>query len=101
MGLPTLSGLVRAVGLSRKKGARERISVIASGGLYTPGDYLKALALGADAVALGTVVVLAAMHTQVTKVLPWEPPPQLAWYEGEASEKLNIDEAAQHVSQSI
>lgn len=98
MGLPTLSGLVRAVDYLEKKGARERISVIASGGLYTPGDYLKALALGADAVALGTVVVLAAMHTQVTKVLPWEPPPQLAWYEGEASEKLNIDEAAQHVA---
>ncbi len=38
------------------------------------------------------------MHTQVTKVLPWEPPSQLAWYEGEASDQFNLKEAAQNVA---
>ncbi len=98
MGLPTIRGLVRAVNFLEEKGARDRVSVIVSGGLFTPGEYLKAIALGADAVALGTVILHAAMHTQVTKVLPWEPPPQLAWYEGKASHQLDIEKAARNIA---
>lgn len=62
-GLPTIRGLCRAVEHLEKRRARDKVSLIASGGLFQPGDYLKALALGADAVALGTVPLLAAIHT--------------------------------------
>ncbi len=44
------------------------------GGFTSPGQCLKALALGADAVALGTMALFAASHTQTLKALPWEPP---------------------------
>ncbi len=97
-GLPTIRGLCRAVEHLEKRGARQRVSVIASGGLFTPGDYLKALALGADAVALGTVALLAAIHTQLTKVLPWEPPTQLLWTGGSAVEAFDAEKASVYVA---
>lgn len=97
-GLPTIRGLVRAVQFLEENNARHRISLIASGGLYSPGDYLKAMALGADAVALDTVVLLGALHTQVTKVLPWEPISQLIWADGAFADQLDADLAAKHLS---
>jgi glutamate synthase domain-containing protein 2 len=98
IGLPTLRGLVRAVKVLEEKKARHQVSIIVSGGLYTPGDYLKAIALGADAVALGTVILLAAIHTQISKVLPWEPLSQLAWDEGDFADLLDEEKAAKQVA---
>jgi len=59
-----------------------------------PGDFLKAMALGADAVYIGTIAVLAAMHSQMVKVLPQAPPPQLALYQGKMNDQLDIEQAA-------
>ncbi|MEW9031313.1 MAG: FMN-binding glutamate synthase family protein [Planifilum fimeticola] len=97
-GLPTIRGLCRAVEHLEKRRARQRVSLIASGGLYTPGDYLKALALGADAVALGTAALFAAIHTQITKVLPWEPLTQLIWSGGSAAERFDVEQSSQYVA---
>lgn len=55
LGLPTLYGLVRAVDWLEEHGIRDRFSIIAAGGLCTPGHFLKALAVGADAVYIGTI----------------------------------------------
>lgn len=97
-GLPAIRGLVRAVRFLEKHVARHRVSLIVSGGLTTPGDYLKALALGADAVALDLPLVMGAVHTQITKVLPWEPPSGLIWYDGKFADRLDVDQAAESVS---
>lgn len=99
LGLPTVIGLCRAVDFLEKKGVKDQVSVIVSGGLKTPGDFLKALALGADAVALGSALVFAASHGQGSqKPLPWEPPTELVWYDGNLSHQLDIDKAARHTS---
>lgn len=97
-GLPTIRGLCRAVEHLEKRRARQRVSLIVSGGLYTPGDYLKALALGADAVALGTAALFAAIHTQITKVLPWEPSTQLIWTGGSAADKFDVEKSSEYVA---
>ncbi|MBO2531793.1 MAG: FMN-binding glutamate synthase family protein [Thermoactinomycetaceae bacterium] len=97
-GLPTIRGLCRAVEHLEKRHARQRVSLIVSGGLYTPGDYLKVLALGADAVALGTAVLFAALHTQITKVLPWEPLTQLIWSGGESAGQFDVEKASKYVA---
>ena len=55
------------------------IDLIISGGLRTPGDVLKALALGARAVYLGTPVLFAAVHDQIVDALPFEPPTELSY----------------------
>lgn len=94
LGLPTLYGLVRAVDWLKEQGIRDRFSVIAAGGLRTPGHFLKALAIGADTVYIGSIAVLAAVHTQVVKILPKAVPAQMVLYDGKYSDKLDVYQAA-------
>lgn len=88
-GLPTIMGLPRAVKHLRDRGVQGQVSLIVSGGFVSPGQCLKALALGADAIYLGTMVLFAASHTQSLKAVPWEPPTQLALYGGKVAKKFN------------
>ena len=94
IGLPTLHALVRTVDWLEEQGERDRFSVIAAGGLATPGHFLKALAIGADAVYIGSIAVFAAINTQVTEVTPQHVPAQLALYQGKEKDKLDVDKAA-------
>lgn len=94
IGLPTLHSLVRTIDWLEEQGERERFSVIAAGGLATPGHFLKALAIGADAVYIGSIAVFAAINAQVTEVLPQHVPAQLALYQGKEKDKLDVDKAA-------
>lgn len=94
VGLPTLHTLVRAADWLHNKGIRDQVSLICAGGLATPGHFLKALALGADAVYIGSIALIAAMQSQVAKVLPQAPPPQLALYDGKMTDKLDEGQAA-------
>ena len=98
VGIPSLYALVRAVDWLTNRGLREQFSIIISGGLSTPGHFLKALALGADAVYIGSIAIMAALHTQMTKALPQHQPPQLALYTGKLKNELDIDEAARSLA---
>lgn len=98
VGLPTFHAIVRTVDWLVKQGLRDQFSVIAAGGLTTPGHFLKALALGADAVYIGSIALIAAMHTQMAKALPQSPPTQLALYTGKLNDQLDIDLAANHLA---
>jgi glutamate synthase domain-containing protein 2 len=93
-GLPTIFALSRAVQYLKKRGVKERITLLSGGGYSTPGDCLKAIALGADGVYMGTALLWAMTHDQVTKAIPWEPPTQLAFYPGALKDEFNEDEAA-------
>lgn len=98
VGLPTLHTLVRTIDWLRQAGLRDRFSVIAAGGLTTPGHFLKALAIGADAVYIGTIALMAALQAQVVKALPQAPPVQIALYQGRLTDTLDIDRAARHLA---
>ena len=98
VGLPTLHSLVRAVDWLEENNLRSRFSVIAAGGLTTPGHFLKALALGADAVYIGSIALVAALQAQMAKALPQATPVQLALYTGKLNDKLDVDLAAQHLA---
>lgn len=98
LGLPTFHSLVRTVDWLQKNSLRNQFSIIVAGGLTTPGHFLKAMALGADAVYIGSIALMATMHTQVTKVLPQAPPTQLALYTGKMNDLLDIDLAAEHLA---
>lgn len=97
-GLPTIFALSRAVRYLKQRGVKERISLLSGGGYATPGDCLKALALGADAVYMGTALLWAMTHVQVTKAIPWEPPTQLVMYPGSMKEEFDEEEAAKYLS---
>lgn len=98
LGLPTLPALCRTVAFLQKNGLKKEISLIISGGLVTPGHFLKALALGADAVYIGTIAMIVLAHLQLTKVIPWEPPTELVYERGKFKDDLNIDEGAKSIS---
>jgi len=94
-GLPTLYALCRADRLLRMRGVRDRLSLIVGGGLYRPGVFLKALALGADAVYTGTAALLAITHAQVEKVIPFEPPTELLFHRGKKAGRLDPEKGGE------
>lgn len=98
-GIPSLVALVHADRFLRERGVRKQISLISAGGYFTPGECLKALAMGADAIYLGSSVVLASTNNQVGKVIPWKPPTTIVFYDSpETTKKLNVKHAAQSVT---
>ena len=90
-GIPTLYGLVRARRFLDDADPEGRVSLIVSGGLCTPGDFLKCLALGADAVYIGTAAILALMTGQQSKATPGEPPTQVITYQGKEHHAFDPD----------
>jgi glutamate synthase domain-containing protein 2 len=59
VGIPLIAALPRADRALRSLGVRERITLIGGGGLRTSADFAKCLALGADAVYIGTAAMIA------------------------------------------
>ena len=100
-GLPTLFAVVRAANFIKKHKLKNKVSLIVSGRLTNPGDYLKAVALGADAVYIGSMALFAMSHTQVLKSLPWEPPPESVWYKGRFQHKLDVDKGAKDLAKYL
>lgn len=98
VGLPTIPGLCRAADYLRNLGLEGKVSLVVGGGLFTPGDFLKCMALGADAVIIGTMTSLAMAHTQVTKTIPWEPPTGLIYYGAKEEQKYDPNLGAKHLS---
>ncbi|EKE04539.1 MAG: hypothetical protein ACD_20C00051G0005 [uncultured bacterium] len=98
VGLPTLYSLARAISWLEDNNSRNKFDVIITGGLSTPGHFLKAMALGADAVYIGTIALFAAIQTQAIKAIPSKTPVQLALHMGKLKDKLDVDEAAAHLA---
>ncbi len=59
VGLPTLACIYPAVQALQDLGMHRKVQLIVSGGIRTGADVAKALALGADAVAIGTAALVA------------------------------------------
>jgi methylamine---glutamate N-methyltransferase subunit C len=61
--VPTIAALARARkfldAAGCKKGAKDGVTLIITGGLRTPADFIKALALGADGIALANSAIQA------------------------------------------
>ncbi|MDI3317049.1 MAG: FMN-binding glutamate synthase family protein [Bacillota bacterium] len=96
-GIPTAHALARVTKLLDRTGARREVSLIISGGFRTPGEVLKAVALGADAVYMGTAVLMAATHGQLSKSVPVEPVTQIAWAAGRFARRFDPDLGAETV----
>ncbi|EGO65061.1 FMN-binding glutamate synthase family protein [Acetonema longum] len=96
-GVPNIYALLRAKQYLKNTG----ISLVVSGGFFSPGQCLKALALGADAIYLGTVPLLALAHNQSVKASPWEPPTTLVYYNSPMKTQLHIGEAAVNVANAL
>ncbi|VBB07400.1 aldolase-type tim barrel [Lucifera butyrica] len=96
-GIPSLYALIRA----KRFLGNQNISLIVTGGFFTPGQCLKALALGADAIYLATVPLFALAHKQTDKAMPWEPITTLVFYDSPAKIRLNVEQAATNVANTL
>ena len=92
VGIPTLHAIVRAANHLEKRNMKGQISLIASGGLLVPGHFLKVLALGADAVYVGSAMLFTVAHSQSLNSLPFEPPTQVVWNQGKFKDQFKIEE---------
>jgi glutamate synthase domain-containing protein 2 len=59
VGIPTLAALPQAVQALQEMGMHRKVQLIVSGGIRSGADVAKAMALGADAVAIGTAALIA------------------------------------------
>ncbi len=98
VGLATFPSLCRAAQFFDKCSLKGKVSLIIGGGLFTPGDFLKCLALGADAVIVGTIAALTMLNVQVTKSIPWEPPTGLLYRDAKESDMFDPEKGAQKLN---
>ena len=98
VGLPTLYAVSRTAEFLASKGASAHVSLIATGGLVTPGMMLKAMALGADCVYIGTAAIMAMVSDQVVETLPFEPPTSFVVYMGKMTDQLDVEKSATNLN---
>lgn len=91
VGLPTMYAIARARRWLDAQDQRGRVTLVAGGGLFTPGQFLKALALGAEAVYTGTAAVTALVAQQVNRVSPSEPPMQMVLNANHLKDRFDVD----------
>jgi len=91
--LPTLFALCRARKFLDKKGAKN-ITLVITGGLRVSSDFAKALAMGADAVAIGTAALMACACQQYRQCDTGTCPVGVTTQNVEFRSRLNIDISA-------
>jgi glutamate synthase domain-containing protein 2 len=94
MGLPTLWAVHRARRFLEREGLAERVSILAAGGLLSPGHFLKAIALGACACYSGTLLAMALLSDQIEMpLLAGLPPYALDFQSVSLHERLDQEQA--------
>lgn len=93
-GIPTLHALIRANNHLQKRKVKDKVSLIVSGGLITPSDFLKVLTLGADAIYIGSTMLFSVNHTQTLNALPFEPPSEVIWSTGSKNKTFDVEQGA-------
>ncbi len=101
LGIPTLPALVQAVKTLEEMGLKDQVSIIISGGIKDGADIAKALAIGADAVAIGTGAMVAMGCRVCLKCHSGICAYGIGTQKPELRERLDIDEAAERVANYI
>lgn len=101
LGIPTLPALVEAVKTLEEMGVKDEMSLIISGGIKDGADVAKALAIGADAVAIGTGAMVAMGCRVCLRCHNGVCPFGIGTQNEKLRKNLNIDEAAQRVANYI
>jgi len=94
--IPTIFALYRARKFLDKNDAKD-ISLVITGGLRVSSDFAKALALGADAIAIGTTALMAIGCQQYRICNTGKCPMGIATQDPLLRSRLNIEEAAKRL----
>lgn len=97
MGIPSLAAVVAAMDALEELDLVGQIHLVIMGGIRNGADAAKALALGADAVAIGTAALIAMGCTACQKCHTGTCAQGINTQDPELRAKLNIEEAAEKV----
>lgn len=95
--VPTIPALARARRLLDQQGASGRVTLIITGGLRMPMDFVKALALGADGIALSTSAMQAIGCVAARMCQSNNCPAGIATQKADLRQRLDIDKSAQQL----
>jgi glutamate synthase domain-containing protein 2/rubredoxin len=95
--VPTVFALCRARRFLDEKGAKD-VSLLATGGIRVPSDFAKALALGADAVAIGTAAMMAIGCQQYRVCNTGKCPVGITTHDPELRARFDVDKSAARLS---
>ncbi|NOY62550.1 MAG: glutamate synthase [Gammaproteobacteria bacterium] len=95
--VPTIPALARARHCLDKQGASGRVTLIITGGLRVPSDFVKALALGADGIAISNSAMQAIGCIAARICHTNSCPAGIATQKPELRERVNIDNAARRL----
>jgi len=101
VGIPIFAALPRAFRYLRDRGVKDQISLIAGGGLRTSADCAKCLALGADAVYIGTAALIAINCEQYRICHTGLCPTGITTHNPALMKQLNIDEGVKRLSNFV
>jgi glutamate synthase (NADPH) GltB2 subunit (EC 1.4.1.13) len=85
----------------KEEGLRDRVSIVASGGIRNAGDVIKALALGADAVYIGTAALIAMGCKMCMMCTTGKCAWGIATQKDELAKRLNPEKAAERLINMI
>ncbi|HEX20513.1 MAG TPA: glutamate synthase, partial [Acidiferrobacteraceae bacterium] len=94
----TIPALARARHYLDLQGVSRKVTLIITGGLRVPGDFVKALALGADGIALSNSAMQAIGCIAARICNSNNCPAGIATQKPELRQRLNIDNAAQQLA---
>jgi glutamate synthase domain-containing protein 2/CDGSH-type Zn-finger protein len=96
--VPTIPALARARSFLDKRGASGRVTLIITGGLRLPIDFVKALALGADGIAISNSALQAIGCVAARMCHTNNCPSGIATQKEDLRQRLNIDKSSQQLS---
>lgn len=95
--VPTIPALARARKLLDKQKASGRVTLIITGGLRVPMDFVKALALGADGIALANSAIQAVGCVAARMCHTNNCPSGVATQKPELRKRIDVDRSAQQL----
>lgn len=96
--VPTIPALARARAYLDKQGMTGKVTLIITGGLRIPADFIKALALGADGIAIGNSAIQAAGCIGARMCHTNQCPAGVATQDPELRKKIDIAKSAKQVA---
>ena len=99
--MPTIPALARARHYLNKTGNSRRVTLIITGGLRMPIDFVKALALGADGVAISTSAMQAIGCVGARICNSNNCPAGIATQNPDLRKRLDVDQSAWHLTQFL
>ncbi len=101
VGIPIFAAITQAYKTLKELGVKNKISLIASGGLLRSADFAKCLALGADAVYIGTAALIAINCQQYRICYTGLCPTGVTTQNPQLMKQLNINEGVKRLTNFI